>query len=212
LCVDWHSQCQPTRQRATRQRASALQELPAASSFRTHRFLLRNNDTATESCPRGREYTRPCQIWPVPMSRGAHDQGLGGLAARGWLIGLVRQGTDGPCRHGAAGTIVVASCRINPASEQAAAKARRTRETVSMTRAPSLSRRRRMVANSPASRECDDLVALREEQGVGGRQKSADILPGNARSGPKQHTQPSHPLRLLRSRRERPTAAARRQG
>jgi hypothetical protein len=30
---------------------------------------------------------------------------------------------------------VVASCRINPASEQAPAKARRTRETVSMTRA-----------------------------------------------------------------------------
>jgi hypothetical protein len=41
------------------------------------------------------------------------------------LIGLVRQGTDGPCRHGAAGTIVLASCGINPASEQAAAKAMR---------------------------------------------------------------------------------------
>jgi hypothetical protein len=24
----------------------------------------------TESSPRGREYTRPCQIWPVLMSRG----------------------------------------------------------------------------------------------------------------------------------------------
>ena len=68
LCVDWHSQCQPTRQRATRQRAAALQELPAASSIRTHRFLLRND--TTESRPRGREYTRPCQIWPALMSRG----------------------------------------------------------------------------------------------------------------------------------------------
>src|SRR5215472_19334466 len=28
------------------------------------------NDTTTKSRPRGREYTRPCQIWPVPMGTG----------------------------------------------------------------------------------------------------------------------------------------------
>jgi hypothetical protein len=39
-------------------------------------------------------------------------------------------------------------CRIKLASGQAAAKARRTRDAISMTRAPSFKSRRRMVLNS----------------------------------------------------------------
>src|SRR5258707_15835108 len=41
----------------TGQRAAALYELPAASSFRTHRFPPSKNDTTTKSRPRGREHT-----------------------------------------------------------------------------------------------------------------------------------------------------------
>src|SRR5262249_15811686 len=56
----------------TGQRGAALDEIPAGSSFRTHQSLLRTwffiNDAMTKSRPRGREYTRPCQIRPVLMS------------------------------------------------------------------------------------------------------------------------------------------------
>ena len=55
------------------------------------------------------------------------------------------------------------------ASGQAAAKARRTREAVSMTRAPSFNSRRRMVANSAVARACGgDGVAHGEHQPIGG--------------------------------------------
>jgi len=49
-----------------------------------------------------------------------------------------RGGRLGPGHYGQAGCNVMAILRDRLASGQAAAKARRTRETVSMTRAPSL--------------------------------------------------------------------------
>ena len=55
----------------------------------------------------------------------------------GFEDGLDR-GDHGPMCQGAAGMIVVASCRNSAACRHAAAKARRIREAVSMTRAASL--------------------------------------------------------------------------
>src|SRR5262252_1632360 len=66
LCLD---RCQLSQRDPTGQRGAALEELSAASSFRTHQSLPSKNVMATKSRPRGREYTQPCQIWPVP-SRG----------------------------------------------------------------------------------------------------------------------------------------------
>src|SRR5262249_30600235 len=113
LCL---ARCQLSQRDPTGQRGAALQKIPAASFIRTHQFLLKLffiNDTTTESRLRG---------WGVyaalPNPASAHEQGLDlryacvaawsfaprldqTLATRGWLLGLVRQGTDGPCRHGA---------------------------------------------------------------------------------------------------------------
>src|SRR5262245_44876376 len=65
------ARCQLSQRDPTGQRGAALEEIPAASSFRTHQSLLRTwffiNDATTKSRPRGREYTRPCQIRPVLM-------------------------------------------------------------------------------------------------------------------------------------------------
>src|SRR5262249_496885 len=61
----------------------------------------------------------------------------------GWFDG----GDDGPGFHDPAGLMVVTRCLMRAASGQAAAKARRIRDAVSITRAPSLMSRMRMVAN-----------------------------------------------------------------
>src|SRR5215468_5259567 len=47
------ARCQLSQRHPTGQRGAALEELPAASSFRTHQFLLRGffNDTTTKSRP-----------------------------------------------------------------------------------------------------------------------------------------------------------------
>src|SRR5262245_51115213 len=65
-----------------------------------------------------------------------------------WVSRMVRRGGDGPGFQGPAGLMVVARYLMRVASGQAAAKARRMRDAVSITRAPSLMSRRRMVANS----------------------------------------------------------------
>jgi len=57
-------------------------------------------------------------------------------------------GGDGPAGYGLEGIRAAAMWRKSAASGQAAAKARRTREAVSMTRVPSFNRRKRMVVNS----------------------------------------------------------------
>src|SRR5260370_27181312 len=80
----------------TGQRAAALYELPAASSFRTHRFPPSKNDTTTKSRPRGRECTRPCQIWPVLMSRGAHEHWLAVFEAPTWFAVFLPRGASEP--------------------------------------------------------------------------------------------------------------------
>src|SRR5262249_41796151 len=69
-----------------------------------------------------------------------------------WVSRMVRRGGDGPGFHGPAGLMVVARCLMRAASGQAAAKARRMRDAVSITRAPSLMSRRRMGANSAFGR------------------------------------------------------------
>ena len=68
--------------------------------------------------------------------------GAGGCQER--IIGANR----GPVVYGPVGIRAAAMWRIKVASGQAAAKARRTREAISTTRAPSFSSRRRMVLNS----------------------------------------------------------------
>src|SRR5215468_11191657 len=81
------ARCQLSQRDPTGQRGAALEELPAASSFRTHQSLLRTwffiNDAATKSRPRGREYTPPCQIRPalMPAPRGKIDAAFGHSAA-----------------------------------------------------------------------------------------------------------------------------------
>src|SRR5215510_5029297 len=66
LCL---ARCQLSQRDPTGQRGAALEELPAAGSLRTHQSLLRTwffiDGATTKSRPRGREYTRPCQIRPV---------------------------------------------------------------------------------------------------------------------------------------------------
>ena len=76
-------------------------------------------------------------------------------------LGEVQRGVCGPACHGAAGMIEVASWRMIAASGQAAVKARRTRDAVSMTRAPSLSSRKRRGANSALASVCAAGMASR---------------------------------------------------
>ncbi len=57
--------------------------------------------------------------------------------------------------------IVMATELLSAASGQAAAKARRIRDAVSMTRAPSLRSRRRIVVNSALASACAFGIALR---------------------------------------------------
>jgi hypothetical protein len=78
-----------------------------------------------------------------------------------WVSRMVRRGGDGPGFHGPAGLMVVARCLMRAASGQAAAKARRMRDAVSITRAPSLMSRRRMVANSAFASACALGIASR---------------------------------------------------
>src|SRR6266481_8296931 len=71
------------------------------------------------------------------------------VSGRRWRFAeRVGRGDNGPAVYGPAGIRAAAMWRKSAASGHAAAKARRTREAVSMTRVPSLSRRKLMVANS----------------------------------------------------------------
>ena len=69
---------------------------------------------------------------------------IGLVGAGGWREGRGR-GEHGPAVYGSAGIRAAAMWRKSAASGQAAAKARRTREAVSMTRVPSFKRRKRIV-------------------------------------------------------------------
>ena len=73
----------------------------------------------------------------------------------------VGRGDNGPAVYGPAGIRAAAMWRKSAASGQAAAKARRTREAVSMTRVPSFKRRKRMVVNSAVARACVAGIASR---------------------------------------------------
>ena len=69
----------------------------------------------------------------------------------GWALkvfGTGYRGDRSPVVYGPVGIRAAAMWRIKVASGQAAAKARRTREALSTTRAPSFKSRRRMVVNS----------------------------------------------------------------
>src|SRR5215469_1999928 len=96
-----------------------------------------------------------------------------------WVSRMVRRGGDGPGFHGPAGLMVVARYLVRAASGQAAAKARRMRDAVSITRAPSLISRRRMVANSAFASACavGDRIAQREHEPIGsGVQDEAHLI------------------------------------
>src|SRR5580692_3637288 len=71
------------------------------------------------------------------------------------------RGDSGPVAYGAEGISPAAMWRMRRASGQAAAKANRIREAVSMTRVPSFKRRSRMVANSAVASRCALGIASR---------------------------------------------------
>ena len=71
------------------------------------------------------------------------------------------RGDGSPIAYGSVGINAAAMWRINAASGQAAAKARRTREAISTTRAPSFKSRRRMVLNSAVASACALGIASR---------------------------------------------------
>ena len=78
-----------------------------------------------------------------------------GLWGRRWRFsGRVYRGDLSPVVYGPVGISAAAMWRIKVASGQATAKASRTRDAVSITRAPSFKRRRRRVANSAAASAC----------------------------------------------------------
>ena len=70
------------------------------------------------------------------------------------VFGTGYWGDRGPVVYGPVGISAAAMWRIKVASGQAAAKARRTREAISTTRAPSFKSRRRMVLNSAVASAC----------------------------------------------------------
>src|ERR1041385_6224609 len=75
----------------------------------------------------------------------------------GWALKVVGTGYRGdrsPVVYGPVGISAVAMWRIKAASGHAAAKARRTAEAISTTRAPSFKSRRRMVLNSAVASAC----------------------------------------------------------
>src|SRR4030088_3839376 len=86
--------------------------------------------------------------WP---DRGTSQRGVCFAAGCGlwggrWrLSGTDYRGDSGPIVYGPVGINAPARWRIKVASGQAVAKARRTRDAISMTRAPSFKRRRRRV-------------------------------------------------------------------
>src|SRR6185295_4466177 len=68
--------CDVSQRQSTGERGAAFEEVPAVSSFRIHRRLLRTHRSLVRKMtrrrnhvPGGRKYTRPCPIWPV-LSRG----------------------------------------------------------------------------------------------------------------------------------------------
>jgi hypothetical protein len=78
-----------------------------------------------------------------------------GLWGRRWRFsGRVYRGDLSPVVYGPVGISAAAMWRIKVASGQATAKASRTRDALSITRAPSFKRRRRRVANSAAASAC----------------------------------------------------------
>src|SRR5260370_17336071 len=77
-----------------------------------------------------------------------------------------QQGQDersarGPVFYGPVGISAATMWRINVASGQAAEKARRTRDAISITRAPSFKSLRRMVFNSAVATPFAFLIASR---------------------------------------------------
>src|SRR6266481_8631783 len=77
------------------------------------------------------------------------------VSGRRWRFAeRVGRGDNGPAVYGPAGIRAAAMWWKSLAAGHAAAKARRTREAVSMTRVPSFNRRRRMVANSAVASAC----------------------------------------------------------
>jgi|SRR5271163_3941271 len=83
-------------------------------------------------------------------------------------------------RNGPAGISASAMWRIRVASGQAAAKASRTRDAMSITRAPSLRRRTRIELNSAVASERGGgiVVSNRKYWPVGGRIQDAPNLVG----------------------------------
>ena len=104
-----------------------------------------SRDSRKRSCTR-----RLFHRWDLVSAAGA-----GGVSGRVW------RGDSGPVAYGAAGISPAAMWRIRGASGQAAAKASRTREAVSMTRVPSFKRRSRRVANSAVASACALGIASR---------------------------------------------------
>src|SRR5207248_8332269 len=70
------------------------------------------------------------------------------------VLGTGYRGDRGLVVYGPAGIRAAAMWRIKVASGQATAKARRTRDAISMIRAPSFKSRRRMVVNSAVASAC----------------------------------------------------------
>src|ERR1051325_9739606 len=106
-----------------------------------------------------------------PLWGGGKANCLAGAGRHEWPRRLFRRGTwsmgghwssrDGlyrgdpsPVVYGPVGISAAAMWRIKVASGQAAAKARRTRDAISITRAPSFKSRRRMVLNSAVASAC----------------------------------------------------------
>ena len=85
---------------------------------------------------------------------GCFAAGCGLWGGRWRLSGTDYGGDSGPIVYGPVGINAPARWRIKVASEQAAAKARRTRDATSMTRTPSFKSRRRRVVNSEVASAC----------------------------------------------------------
>src|ERR1043165_9313967 len=110
----------------------------------------------------GNDFALLSSLTYSPLWGGGKANCLAGAGRHEWPRRLFRRGTwsmgvrwtsrDGlyrgdpsPVVYGPVGISAAAMWRIKVASGQAAAKARRTRDAISITRAPSLKRRRQMV-------------------------------------------------------------------
>src|SRR5436190_7743489 len=113
-------------------------------------------------CATSPTYSLRCRVISGPSRwRGKSTRHRGVCFAAGfglWVgAGGFRGGLPGPSRpvvYGPVGISAAAMWRIKVASGQAAAKARRTREVISTTRAPSFKSRKRIVLNSAVASAC----------------------------------------------------------